>query len=175
MLDKCTVDITAAVYNNIALYHGLWTAKTASEYFCPYRQCQFSYVGIAWKMTACNLALSRSTIAQLHIPSLMFRKINYFCALFIMSNIRYTRKIYFRRLLWAVLTLNVVISRFLYIPFATFPPHRMNSLLNAYQLHTTSFESHKVLVKCKQMLQLAKYYLTAHIFRVTPNGGKTTN
>jgi hypothetical protein len=35
MLGKYAENITAAVCNNIALYHGLWTAKTASKYFCP--------------------------------------------------------------------------------------------------------------------------------------------
>jgi hypothetical protein len=56
MFGKYAENITAAVYNNIALYRGLWTTKTASKYFCPLYlnkyslylpKCQFSYVGIA--------------------------------------------------------------------------------------------------------------------------------
>jgi hypothetical protein len=76
MLGKYAENITAAVYN-IALHHGLGTAKTASKYFCPLYQnkyclylpqCQISYVGIAGKTTACNLALSRSDMFD-HTPT----------------------------------------------------------------------------------------------------------
>jgi hypothetical protein len=35
MLGKYAENITAAVYNNIALHHGLRTGKIASKYFCP--------------------------------------------------------------------------------------------------------------------------------------------
>jgi hypothetical protein len=70
-----------------------------------------------------------------------------------MWNIHFTRRTYFRRLLWALLTLNVVISRFLYLPVTSFPPH--SSMLNTYQLHKTSSEGHKVLMKYEQMLKLA--------------------
>jgi hypothetical protein len=72
-----------------------------------------------------------------------------------MSNIHYTRTTHFRRLLLAVLTLNFVILRFLYIPFTLYPPHSNSSMLNAYQLHRTSSEGHKVLVEYEQMFQYA--------------------
>jgi hypothetical protein len=65
----------------------------------------------------------------------------------------YMRITRFRRLLWTVLTLNVI-SRLLYFRLSKFPPHTIQ-MPKDYQPHRKSADGHMLIVKYVQMLKFA--------------------
>jgi hypothetical protein len=118
-------------------------------------QCEFSYVGIAGKTTACNLALSRSDMLD-HTPtSHSFTDVSWNKLL--LRFISYVKHSLYKHNTFSKAGVSCTHLKCCYFAVSL---HSFRSLsatqhqLNAYQLHRTSYEGHKVLVKYEQILQL---------------------